>query len=71
MDTRPKDGRLTAKKKNLNALGRRSESAPCPRQRFFAEARKRDEDDVEAHRRGALTPQSAEKIGAAAGVVHE
>jgi len=39
-----------------------------PRQRFFAETRKRDEGDAEAHRRGALTTYSAEKIGAATGM---
>jgi hypothetical protein len=27
-----------------------------PRQRFFVETRKRDDGDVEAHRRGVLTP---------------
>jgi len=43
----------------------------CPRQRFFVEARKRDDGDAKEHRRGALTMHSAEKIGAAAGVVRE
>jgi len=28
----------------------------CPRQRFFAETRKRDDGDAGAHRRGAMTP---------------
>jgi len=44
------------------------EEAAFPRQRFFAETRKRDEGDAEAHRRGALTTYSAEKIGAATGM---
>jgi hypothetical protein len=43
----------------------------CPRQGFFDETRKRDDGDAVAHRRGALTKYSAEKIGAAAGVDHE
>jgi len=44
---------------------------PYPRQRFFVEARKRDDGDATVHRQGALTTHSAEKIGAAAGVVRE
>jgi hypothetical protein len=38
------------------------------RQRLFAETRKPDEDDAGAHRRGAMTTYSADKIGATTGL---
>jgi len=33
----------------------RNGETPCPRQRFFVEARKRDDGDARAYRRGAMT----------------
>jgi hypothetical protein len=46
----------------------KSKAVGHPRQRFFVETRKRDDSDAGAHRGGALTKYSAEKIGAAAGL---
>jgi len=40
------------------------------RERFFVEARKTDDGDAEAHRRGGLTTPSAEKIRGTTGVDH-
>ena len=71
MDTRPKDGQPTDERGAVYASKEKPRRIRYPRLRFFAEARKRDDRDAEAHRGEALTPHSAEKIGAAAGVVHE
>jgi hypothetical protein len=71
MDTRPRHGLMTERREFVYATKKELIDSACPRPRFFAEARKRDDGDARAHRRGGLTPHSAEKIGAAAGVVHE
>jgi hypothetical protein len=46
MDTRPKHEQLIEIARDVLTLKRSQVDRPCPRQRFFVEARKRDNGDV-------------------------
>jgi hypothetical protein len=46
MDTRPKRGHPVEPKSFCDNPGIELPGTPCPRQRFFAEARKRDDGDA-------------------------
>jgi hypothetical protein len=46
MDTRPKHGQMAEVRRDVYALKENRRDIPCPRQRFFVEARKRDDGDV-------------------------
>src|SRR5712691_4733795 len=56
MDTQPKHEHAAEIERFFTASVTNGPNTPCPRQRFFAETRKRDDGDARAHRRGALTP---------------
>ena len=45
MDTRPKHGQVTERKSVVFAAKEDRGDTACPRQRFFVEARKRDDGD--------------------------
>jgi len=46
MDTRPKHQEVTETTRVVYALEMNRRDTPCPRQRFFVEARKRDDGDA-------------------------
>src|SRR5437762_5971148 len=52
MDTRSRHGQVTEMRGDMYALKKNWIETPCPRQRFFVEARKRDDGDHSAGARG-------------------
>jgi hypothetical protein len=46
VDTRPRHGQVTEMRGDMYASKENRIETPCPRQRFFVEARKRDDGDV-------------------------
>ena len=60
-DTRPKHANLTATKGFIQGGPTPRSLRPCSRERFFREARKPDDGDAGAHRRGGMTPHGGKR----------
>jgi len=61
MDTRPKHVKVTAQKAFIEERSNAGRGTPCSRERFFRQARKPDDGDAGAHRRGRLTPHGGKR----------
>ena len=61
MDTRPKHVEVTAPELLVEEGTNPSLDTPCSRERFFCQAKKPDDGDAGAHRRGGLTPHGGKR----------